>query len=310
MQAILIGYLGTVGTDFQLFVEFYDSSDTYLGSTNIPVPKNTVYSPADIRSQYMSAISAWTVANGLGTPTSIFCAFDGETIPNVTTTVAGLMSAVDKVKLNGLATQIQSDWNQTNPLALDFIKNKPTVGAGTVTSVGVTSTDFSISGSPITTSGSITANLNTSGVTAGTYSGVTVNSKGIVTSATNRSFNNAPGRTIVTGTGATGFQVSSTRDATVNYSATIVTTATIAGNSSGTIVLEIASTNSATAGDWVEIGRMTNGQALSLAIALQSVQTTAGQIGAVIPSGYWGKLRSISSGTTTFAVNSAQEVLL
>lgn len=61
----------------------------------------------------------------------------------------------------------------------------PGTGAsGTVTSVGLSSSDFTVSGSPVTVSGTITANLATqAGVTAGSYtnSNVTVNSKGIIT---------------------------------------------------------------------------------------------------------------------------------
>lgn len=54
---------------------------------------------------------------------------------------------------------------------------------GTVTSVNVSSSDFSVTGAPITSSGTITLDLKASGVTAGTYTipSVTVNSKGIVT---------------------------------------------------------------------------------------------------------------------------------
>lgn len=64
-----------------------------------------------------------------------------------------------------------------------------TTGGGTVTSVGLTSTDFTISGSPITSTGTITANLAISGVTAGSYTfpAITVNSKGIITAATSTS---------------------------------------------------------------------------------------------------------------------------
>lgn len=118
-------------------------------------------------------------------------------------------------------------------------------------------------------------------------------------------------RSIVTGTGATGFQVSSTRNVMASYSITITSTATIAGGAQGTVVLEIAPTNSATPSDWVEVGRFTNGQVLSLAIALQSVQTLSGSLSGIIPAGYYAKLRSINTtGTPTYAYNSGQENLL
>lgn len=118
-------------------------------------------------------------------------------------------------------------------------------------------------------------------------------------------------RSIVTGTGAVGFQPSATRNVFANYNATIVSTASIAGAAQGTLVLEIAPTNSATAGDWVEVCRFTNGQALSLAITLQSVQTLSNSLSGMIPAGYYAKLRSIStSGSPTFTFNSGQEVLL
>lgn len=126
-----------------------------------------------------------------------------------------------------------------------------------------------------------------------------------------RSFNNTPSHSIVTGTGATGFQVSSSRDAMVNYSVTISTTSSITAGATGVVVLEIAATNSATSTDWVEIGRTSQGQTLGLAIALSITQPIAGQIGGIVPSGYYAKLRSINTaGTPTYAYNSGQEVLL
>lgn len=58
-------------------------------------------------------------------------------------------------------------------------------GSGTVTSVGLLSTDFTISGSPVTVAGDITADLAVqAGVTPGLYpnADITVNSKGVITS--------------------------------------------------------------------------------------------------------------------------------
>ena len=54
------------------------------------------------------------------------------------------------------AAQIQSDWAQTNTAALDYIKNKPSIGTGSVTSVALTMpAAFSVSGSPVTTAGTL-----------------------------------------------------------------------------------------------------------------------------------------------------------
>ena len=58
--------------------------------------------------------------------------------------------------------------------------------SGTVTSVGISNGGgLTISGSPITSSGTITITHNNSGVTAGTYKSVTVNAMGHVTAGTN-----------------------------------------------------------------------------------------------------------------------------
>lgn len=133
----------------------------------------------------------------------------------------------------------------------------------------------------------------------------------LVTSSGTRSFTFGVSQSIVTGTGATGFQVSATQDVSVSYGVTIASTATIGGSASGTVVLEIAPTNSATAGDWKEVARVTNGQAITLAIALQSVQTIAGTLTGIIPAGYYAKIRSINNaGTPSFSYNSGAETLL
>lgn len=56
--------------------------------------------------------------------------FVTDTDENATETESGLMSAVDKAKLNGIAegaeVNVQSDWNVTNTTSDAYIKNKPT----------------------------------------------------------------------------------------------------------------------------------------------------------------------------------------
>lgn len=127
-----------------------------------------------------------------------------------------------------------------------------------------------------------------------------------------KSFTNNASRSLTTGTGATGFQVSATRDSLVNYSVTITTAVQIGlvTNVDGYAVLEIAPTNSSTPGDWVEIARTPQAQNVGLAIALSSTQKGGGNLTGMVPAGYYAKIRTVNAaGTPTYAYNSGQEVL-
>lgn len=128
--------------------------------------------------------------------------------------------------------------------------------------------------------------------------------------AVTRTFSNAPARTIQTvAAQANGFRPSTTLDTLVNYSVSVTTTATIGVAASGVVLLEVCATNSATAGDWQEIGRVSVGQTLSVAVALQSLGIGSGQLGGIVPAGYYARLRSSNvSGTPSYAYNSGQEV--
>lgn len=145
-------------------------------------------------------------------------------------------------------------------------------------------------------------------------SGLSLDTSLWVLSATGtaRYFNFTPSHSIQTvAAAANGWQIDSTRDSDVNYAVTVTTTASIAGNASGYVVLEVAATNSATATDWTEIARTGNSQALTLAITLQSVQAVPAQLHGIVPGGYYTRLRSVTSaGTVTYAYNSGEEVKL
>jgi hypothetical protein len=182
--------------------------------------------------------------------------------------------------------------------------NIPTGGSGTVTSI---TAGTGLSGGTITTSGTISMpNVGT----PSTYSTVTTDSQGRVSSGTTMSVNDTPGRSIVTTTSSTGFQIDASRSAMVNYDIDMSTTASIAGNASVTVYLETAATNSTTPSDWTTIAKVSNAQALSLAITLQSIQGTTQSLNRKIPAGKYVRIRSVISGTGSASIAYAQETKL
>lgn len=164
------------------------------------------------------------------------------------------------------------------------VLNVPTPPAGgTVTSVGISSTTLTVSGSPVTTSGSVTVNLPT------------------------ETINDSPGRSLVTSTSATGFQISSTKNATACYEGSFSTTSTIGGPSSGTVVFETAATNSTTPGDWTIRARQTYSNNITLAIVLNQVQGNNWTICRRVQAGLFVRLRSSTTGTASVAIDTQQE---
>lgn len=99
------------------------------------------------------------------------------------------------------------------------------------------------------------------------------------------------------GTGATGTQISATKDSTVRCTVTTSATATIAGAATSSVALKICATNSATEGDWTTVVTSETAQSYSLAIALQGVTSGKGQLNADVPAGWYVKLVNSGSGT-------------
>lgn len=202
------------------------------------------------------------------------------------------LTVLDSTKNAGQPTSLL--WLANNGLARRTPFSSVVLPVGQVSglSVGLSSSDFSITGSPITGSGTITANLNNSGVSAGTYDKVTVNAKGIVTAGGNPIWNDVT-RTINSST----FTISSTQPARIYYVISISCTATIGSASAGSVLFQYSINGGST---WIDCGEIGNSNQVSLAIALNSVNTNRFVLSwDGIPAGALCRLVPTTSGTTT-----------
>jgi hypothetical protein len=134
---------------------------------------------------------------------------------------------------------------------------------------------------------------------------------GTTLSAAAMSINDAPGRALVTSTSATGFQISSGRNARACYEGSFATTSTIGGAASVTVFLETADTNSTTPADWTTKARQTYSNTITLALVLQQVQGNNWSMCRDIPAGKFVRIRSGSvSGTASATINTEQQETL
>lgn len=113
------------------------------------------------------------------------------------------------------------------------------------------------------------------------------------------------------GTGATGTQISSTKDSTVRASVSTSTTVNIVSGAGGTssVALKICSTNNATEASWTTVTSLESDQTISLAIALGSVQIVKGQLIADVPAGWYYKLTNNGTGTHSESVITGQQTI-
>lgn len=113
-----------------------------------------------------------------------------------------------------------------------------------------------------------------------------------INSAITRSINSIP------------FTVSLTKQAYVSYNVTIACTATIGSSASGSVALQF-STNGGTT--WTTAATFSNSNTVTLAIVLNSIQTSGGQVSAYVPAGSMVKLAPTIVGTTTITYLTGQE---
>ena len=106
------------------------------------------------------------------------------------------------------------------------------------------------------------------------------------------------------------WQMSSTRPSHGTYAVKISVTSTIGGPSEGNVILEVCSTNSTTAGDWVALPRTSNGQTITLAVVLNSVQPVTSTVSGWVPAGWYVRLRTVAvSGSPTFTYDTGEEAV-
>lgn len=111
------------------------------------------------------------------------------------------------------------------------------------------------------------------------------------------------------GTGATGTQISSTKDSTVRATVSLSTNATIAGSATSLVILKTCATNSATESDWIEQGRAESDNTVGLAITVSSAIIQKQQICADVPSGFYFKLENSGTGTHAESYVSGQKTI-
>lgn len=167
----------------------------------------------------------------------------------------------------------------------------------------------------VTPSGGIGATNITGDVALNPVTGATVVSSSNGVSFGSLAFSNSIVRTSssltlsLVGTGATGTQISASKDATVMCSVSTSTTSTIGGPATSVVMLKICATNNSTEGSWTTIGTIESDQTITLAVVLQSIQVVKGQICADVPASWFVKLVNSGSGTHSEAYLSGQQTL-
>lgn len=180
------------------------STVTVLDDSNIAVLRYVSFTPSSFSIDMTAQSNVFTVTGGpittngtfdlnfitTGANTFLAGPLTGSALPSFRVINAADIPDISSKYLTAVSHNNTLTGNGTSASPLQVV----TGGAvGSVNSVAMTSTDFAISGSPVTSSGTIIANLATTGVSSGTYGSatqipvITVNSKGQLTNASNAS---------------------------------------------------------------------------------------------------------------------------
>lgn len=243
--------------------------DTATGQFKIAQPGDTFNVLAGV-----SNTGSYSSLSGVPTNVSSFTN-DADYITSATAPVTSVNGQTGSVSLSIPAAQVNSDWNASSGVAQ--ILNKPSIPAAQVNS------DWNA----------------VSGV-AQILNKPTIPSTTRTTSALTLS---------LVGSGATGTQISSTKDSTVRCSVSTSTTSTIGGPSTSVVVLKICATNNATEGSWTSVATFESDQTITLAVVLQSIQIVKGQLCTDVPAGWFVKLVNSGTGTHSESWISGQQTI-
>lgn len=189
--------------------------------------------------------------------------------------------------------QVNSDWSAGSGIAQ--ILNKPSLAT-----VATTGSYSDLSGKPTIPAAQVNSDWNSSSGVSQILNKPSIPSITRTTSTLSLS---------LVGGGATGTQISASKDSTVRLNVSTSTTSTIGGPSTSLVTLKICSTNNATEGNWTSVATVENDQTITLAIVLNSIQVLKGQLCADVPAGWYVKLVNSGTGTHSEAFVSGQQTI-
>lgn len=290
------------GSDYNFTGDISDNSETswnnviWLDSSTKPT--YAFLSDSAFQQEALSSLGGFLAASYLFTDHAQLLA-DTADISTLATSVSSLSSAVGgKVPTSRTVN--------SHSLSSDVTVTKGDVGLGNVDNTADASKTFTAS--QITDMAEAVQDMASSFMQATTGLVATYNDGANTMTFTAPRTTSSLSLSLV-GTGATGTQISSTKDSTIRCNLSTSTTSTIGGGATSVIALKVCATNSATEGDWTTVGLLENDQTITLALTLQSLQVMKGQLNADVPATWYAKLVNSGTGTHAEAVVSCFKTL-